>query len=566
RDGKTGADFYNELATDKRFLPYLDVPAGMPGKVTRVEESRTVNQPNRILFTFEPEDDRLPYFQRYRVALDTNFNAFKLIDRKTGEEKWSQNISRSNYFQQFMGYNLPNMRVRHPFYGFGHLVVLNLGHLVFGTDPINQKVLWEKSLFGSQGMPQQSSVIVDPHDGQLVILYSDNFQQKLGYPGPVEAAYMAMVTRDGLVAFDPVSGKTLWTRSDVSPRSQLFGDDKYVYLVETNPDGTPAASRAFRASDGVTVNLPDFAPLYGRRVHVHGGKILLTDTDPQGGVTLRLYDVRSGKDLWSQKFAAGAVALQTEDPNLAGMVEPDGKVTVVDLHTRKVTMQGSVDPKHTAKAQAVYLLEDSLNYYVAVNGPIDPNVQPFGPPRSAFQPGTGVRALPVNGMFYAFERRTGKVKWYAEVQNQMVVMEHFKGLPMVLFASVYQKWAGGVNRFVIQVTEVKSFDKRSGKRIYDPDQQMNNGQQFFALNVDQRKVEMVSYNQRLTFHLPSGASDGGAKDPPGGGGIRPQPGQGIGQGQGGLQPGGGIRVRPRPPIIRQPLQPLPPQQRPLEKK
>ena len=28
RDGKTGADFFNDMATDKRFLPYLDEPPG----------------------------------------------------------------------------------------------------------------------------------------------------------------------------------------------------------------------------------------------------------------------------------------------------------------------------------------------------------------------------------------------------------------------------------------------------------------------------------------------------------------------------------------------------------
>ena len=33
RDGKTGADFLNDLATDKRFLPYLDVTSSWSGKI-----------------------------------------------------------------------------------------------------------------------------------------------------------------------------------------------------------------------------------------------------------------------------------------------------------------------------------------------------------------------------------------------------------------------------------------------------------------------------------------------------------------------------------------------------
>src|SRR5262249_6262994 len=152
-------------------------------------------------------------------------------------------------------------------------------------------------------------------------------------------------------------------------------------------------------------------------------------TDPQGKLTLRLYDVLEGKDLWKKNFGPNTVVLHTEDPDLAGVVEADGKVTVIDLVARKEAALGQdrngkpivarVDPKHLEKAQAVYLLRDSMNSYVLVNGPLDPNQNPFGGPMTNLIPGSGIRALPVNGYVYGFPRGVGEM-WHSidKVEHQ----------------------------------------------------------------------------------------------------------------------------------------------------
>jgi hypothetical protein len=67
RDGKTGADLFNEQATDKRFLPYLDEPP-LPwssGKVLHREVFGTF-QANSTTFSLDPEGENLPFFQHYR--------------------------------------------------------------------------------------------------------------------------------------------------------------------------------------------------------------------------------------------------------------------------------------------------------------------------------------------------------------------------------------------------------------------------------------------------------------------------------------------------------------------
>ena len=90
-------------------------------------------------------------------------------------------------------------------------------------------------------------------------------------------------------------------------------------------DGKPAYTRVFRTYDGSSVTAPDFRQAYEDRIRLVGRDILVADKD-KDATTLRLYDPLTGKDLWKQAFAAKSFVLQAEDGDLAGVVEPDGRV------------------------------------------------------------------------------------------------------------------------------------------------------------------------------------------------------------------------------------------------
>src|SRR5262249_36544954 len=137
----------------------------------------------------------------------------------------------------------------------------------------------------------------------------------IGQGGPVESSYVCIQNRDGLSALDPLTGKTLWTRADVPSRCRLFGDDRHIYLVELDNNNVATNTRAFRAQDGASVPVPNFAALYQKRKRILGRELLVADNLPTGGLNLRLYDVHTGKDLWSQGFPAGSVVLQSEEPD-----------------------------------------------------------------------------------------------------------------------------------------------------------------------------------------------------------------------------------------------------------
>src|SRR5262249_3183933 len=145
----------------------------------------------------------------------------------------------------------------------------------------------------------------------------------------------------------------------------------HVFYIEVREDGTVGPGRALRGQDGARVTVPDFAAAFQHRQRTLGGTVLVSEPGPNGAVVLRQYDVLSGKDLWKQRFAAGTVVLRAEDPELAGAVEPDGKVTAVDLTTHRVVLQTSVEKSYLDKISEGLLLQDRADYFLILNRPPD---------------------------------------------------------------------------------------------------------------------------------------------------------------------------------------------------
>ncbi len=536
RDGKTGSDFYDDAATDKRLMPHLDEPRLGPTRPLKVVEEPGAPLQTQV-YHFERIGEPLPFFARHTLGLNFSTHHLEMVDRRNPDAVWSPQLTRTMFQAIVQNHGQPNA-ARFPYRTQGHLVVLPVGHLVYGIDPVNRQVLWEHNLTGTtagsnpgQG-PTWQNLSVDPKDGSILILYNDGWSQRLGQAGPLEGSVLCLQTSEGLEALDPLTGKTLWRRSDVSRHTSLFADDEYVYVVETNADGAQNGSRVLRATDGVTVkDVKPFGELYQKRVGMSGRRLLVADTGP-AGVTLRLYDVLTGKDTWTKTFPPRTVVLHSEDPHLGGVVEPDGRVLVIDLASQKEVLstdkgydftnpRTGMDPAHLANLQGITLLADGKQVYLACNGPQDPNLARFGGVQPNLHPGLGMRSVPVNGHLYAFDRETGAFRWQYLVPNQMVVLDHFRDLPILLFTSRYTKWQNlGGRANVSQVAAVQSMDKRTGKFLYD-NKDLHNIPNFHALKIDGRtgRIEFTSFNKTIV-HQPA---DEAAKE---GAGSGPMPGTG----------------------------------------
>jgi outer membrane protein assembly factor BamB len=520
RDGKTGADFFDELTTDKRFLPYLDDQVSL--FANRIITDKDVTKiPRGVLLPkthlpYEAKSDLLPFFQRYSLAWNlehgNNMNSFhlQLLDRDNGEVRWTvaSAATRASYFSyNYMTGNWNPATVRFPFFAKGHLVVLYLGHTVVALDLAQRKKLWEKDLLNpdrvsfDQPYYMQYQLSFD-REGALHLHNQQGGTHKLGQLGPVTASYVCIRNDDGLTAYDPYHGTVLWTKVDLSKDTQVFGDDEYVYLVDVKEDNRVSSPRALRGRDGAVVEVPDFGDAFLRRKAILGGQLLVSDVDPTGGLVLRLYDIPSGTDLWRKNLPPNAVLLRTTEPDLTGFVEPGGRLTVVDLKAQREVFHANVRPGDLDQVTAGWLLRDKLWYYAILNRPAEQapgNLQ--GPWANVYSLQTEL----VNGTVYSFNRSTDKLEWYLPVPHQMILLEQFQELPVVIFTARYNKRVNDVGNLT-PATGNLSIDKRTGKRVLN-EELISTAQlpqtQFHALRIDRQAgtIDLVSTHMTLRYNV-----------------------------------------------------------------
>jgi hypothetical protein len=239
---------------------------------------------------------------------------------------------------------------------------------------------------------------------------------------------------------------------------------------------------------------------------------------------LVLYDVKSGKELWKQTFPASSRLLQSEDPSLTGMVEPDGRVEVFDLRSRKQVLDARIaDKARLEKVNTVHLLADGRYFYVACNEPLEaggPGAG-FGAVQPVLMSGTGLRGLQVNGEVYCF-KPDGKENWHNLARNQYLVLDQFADMPVVLFAARYQRWGGGARTTINQSSTVMAWEKLTGKLKYHKED-VPNGTNFHSLHVDTRagRVDFIGTALKISFALEGDPV--AAPEPKAGGGASLRP-------------------------------------------
>jgi outer membrane protein assembly factor BamB len=513
-NGKTGAEYLDDLATDKRYLPYIDQTGRFTIKKGTVNTRSEIDDkkyfaPTSQIYQFSHVGEKLPFFDNHKVGLTLDPNHQLKITDVTTNEVQTLPLTRTMFNQIATGNGnvTAAARVKFSYQNLGHLVVLQLGNMIFGIDPLNKpRVLWEKNVsMLPNAAANPPSMTFDAKENTLQLLYSDGLVQRLGTAGPLQGGVVTVAFKDSLMAIDPITGRTLWTRTDINSRSHIFGDKENVYVVNLSDDGKPSGTRVLRAYDGVTVKAKDFTALYNARAGIQGRSILTSQNDATAGLTLRLYDIVKGDDAWKQTFPVGSVQMTSEDPNLTGIVEPTGVVRVFDIEKRKEVMTSKLyDVAHLGTPQAVYLLADQDHVYVAMNGPQDPNVINLGGMTPGVMPNvlptSGLRSVPVNGYVTAFKRKTGAFDWYAKVENQQMIVSMLDELPVLLFTARYYHRSPPPANFQQMKFTMRAYAKHTGKLWYGKEDLPQN-MFFHTLTMDHRagKVEFIGVNMKVTL-------------------------------------------------------------------
>ncbi len=507
RDGKTGRDFLTDLLTDKRYLPYLEPVRQLWPQVLKAEKiSGAQARRTQPSFTVEPKGADIPFYDQYRLVMDLNAQGrsswqLRLVERSSNQTVWQQPGLPAFTLLSNPRYRTQNFQFAH---AHGHLLLLNLNHLVFAFDVVSGKKLWEYNLFGVRPMPNPQPQ-PEIKDKQLRLVYEGGWTQVIGQVGVLQASYVCLQTRDGLVTLHPTRGEVLWKRTDVAARLELFGDAERVYLVEQDAGGTPTAVRAVRAADGMSVEVPDCLNFFthdssiadGKKVRARdGGRLLVLDTSSDVH-RLRYYDIPTGQDVWVRELPPQTLMISSDQEHLAGMITPNGKIHLFNARTGGEIFTSRLDAKHIAEhlrnVRSAHLLVDSERYYVCLNTKPEEGVS-YTPCLTS-----GLRSVLVNGRIYCFDQATGKRLWFTDEQfdSQAIVLEQFRDLPVIMGAAQYTRFDNG--RLQRQGTEVVALDKRNGKAIFRGD--IENQGPFYALKavVDQDLIELIRHDLRIRF-------------------------------------------------------------------
>ena len=513
-DGQTGGQLLEGLRMDKRFLAELEpasdpwekrplrvdvltrgrpvAPLRLPCVPCRLVKQGEMNAPDAANASSYDLVRELPECCRpLRFTLDGARLQLQVCDRTSGTELYSIPLPLTGL--------PPTLRDGEVYFqAVDHLLVLCVGTKLLGVDLLARRVRWSWNV--AEGpLPPSQPVVGLPDGGVLLNVNDPRSPRRLGLIGPIGRSAVCVQTPNGLAALDPASGDVCWRRTDAPHTLAIFGDDDYLFLVDHSGDGEVRGVRAVRARDGEVVSIPDAAPLYANRRGILGRLLLVEEPGADEQRIVRFCDPLSGKDLWRKTMRPGAFLLKSPSPGWLGIAEPSGDVAVVELTRGEEVARLHLDPRHLAKVHDGHLLLDDERFFIALRGPMDPEWKIVDEPSGNFH--SGLSAVPVCGMLYAFGREKGELRWFTWLPPQMLLLDSFEELPIVLCSGVTARVNPADPGNTVAVASTRSIDKRTGKLLFN--REVVAGDPFHTLRIDRRDgtIDLVSINQ-IVRHAP----------------------------------------------------------------
>ena len=549
RGVRTGAELLDQLAADKRLLPYVEEGSGWGHAPLVARELGGVGgagalNPQAFTSVLHPEGTPSPFMSGHRLQIDTANGLvmppkISLVEIGTGKVRWGPlqldkmppNLQVSQLYNPLAFNHSLAQAGRFRFYqGAGHLIVFQVGVMVYCMDADQGRFLWNRSLLeqGAQQPNQVGQFNLD-NEGNLQIGWGQLngiMQQSHAYVGQIGAVgpgYVALVTQNGLLVLDPIRGGELWKKSDVTPGSRVFGDDQFLCVVEP-VDGGVASTRVYRTGDGEPVAAPVYNREYQNRLRMMGRHLLtLTPQAGQPMPSLRLFDPATGRDVWSKPIDPQATIVATDDPNLTGWIDPNGRLVALDARTGAELLntnvaQGRLPLAEVRNLREPLLVADKDRFYLALNHPVDPTIVGGGVLSNNFK--QGIRSRTINGWIAAFYRADGPIQvgrktfdahkgelaWHSNgpVESQLLVVEQLDEMPMLLMTSRRNHMLKGIQPRI--ESAVLALHKETGKTTYESGWRQGMNWQFVDLQTDARRgiVNLIGTSSSVQFHLDDG--------------------------------------------------------------
>ncbi len=421
----------------------------------------------------------------------------RLIGRDAmGQDVFRFNTSRSSAMRRFAG-NADLVQAAQ----LGDLLYVTLGGQVVALDSRERgedddsNIVWQSNPAGQFPIMVQRT---NRRNGPSVYHPWSQRRRVPGSAGGLVAA-LGPATPNGVVfqdqqrlrCVDPVSGETLWSRSDVPVGCELFGDDEFV--LAANPE--EEIVYVIKMSDGEMVErrtLPEIPWLLTAGRHV--AQLLDTGAGPQARKTLRIVDAVSGDKVFEAEYDP-AVRMATLEPNAIAVVEPAGKFQLIDVRTGDTLVDQSL--KLAAAPRTISAFKAGEQLFVGVSGPArQQSSRPVGLDYRLDYP-------LVDGQVFAFDLRDGRMIWPgpAVVEQRGLALTQPADIPFLIFVDQLAKRDANDNgtklRFIC-------LDKATGATVYRNDElpATSGGQFRVRATRDQSPsvdVEMSAKTIRLKF-------------------------------------------------------------------
>ncbi len=275
-----------------------------------------------------------------------------------------------------------------------------------------------------------------------------------------------------LFAADPLTGKLLWSRKDVTPSlAEIAADEEAVAVLsqadvaDEDSERRESTLTLLRTIDGERIRRTE--PVMGVVEWIGGSRVVASEGPGQslsGPVPLELLDLIRGKPVWQAKLARPA-AIRVVNQSDLFTIEENRRLSLRNLQDGAVRWTQDLDLDVEAETLRVQPWHDRYLVIVGTTTPV-----PGGPQALDFRN----EHDPIQGHVAALDRGTGKLLWQTPINDPVTgatvtVFDPAQpaGWPVLLFAGQLQvPPPPGVAAPMIRRLTVTFIDKRTGRREY----------------------------------------------------------------------------------------------------
>jgi outer membrane protein assembly factor BamB/tetratricopeptide (TPR) repeat protein len=445
-----------------------------------------------------------PFFEQHRFSIDERRQRLEVVRSSDDGDRWMvplRTTSRSRQGEYTVG--IPA----------GHELVLLHRDVVHFLSPIDQRVLWTRSMEVSNGAgseyrtPQVSMPQPLRAGNQFASRHSLlNPSMQRGMLAAANTEYVCVYGRREFTVLDAQTGEVRWKCTSLPQHATVFGNEDVIYMIPSDRN----QAVAFRATDGKRLEVPKLGDLLVSTIAVTPRGLVVADGrssrilgfDPTRTV-VRLVDPLTLHESWRVEYPGGTNLTLLDQLRMLA-ISAAGELEIVDLQTgeRKALADGYPVSQLRTAGDTFAVTDRERLYIIKSNQRRTYTVQfPEG-----FQ-----RSLSVGGRITAYNLRDGKLAWAnSRIPSHNLVLDFLADSPVLIFAG-RQLVKSGSAEFQHWSFNLLVLDKRTGHEVLKATDPSVSNFKTLEVNMAEKYIELRSFNQRLRLMPSDFSRTGGAR-------------------------------------------------------